>query len=196
MLRNKYLLSIKPIFAEQILSCEKEWELRRRSKIKPWSIVFLYASRPISSIVGEALIGDTSFLESLEVERLIRKGSLKGCNELDIPYVKGKSRVELLRIVSALRYTRRIGLKDLYEMGIRVPVSYAKAAKLLIDMLNPIRVESARKYLYCLVFVAGNHVYRRNILDAIRKVGVKYRVLRAENLSNVYSRVVCSFQFR
>ena len=49
-----YLMSIKPLFAEQILSGQKRYELRRRAgEISAGSLVVLYASNPVKAIVGE-----------------------------------------------------------------------------------------------------------------------------------------------
>ncbi|MCH8837464.1 MAG: ASCH domain-containing protein [Candidatus Marinimicrobia bacterium] len=54
MLERTILMSIKPKYAERIISGEKRVELRRRrpSKIGEGSIVLLYVSDPVQSITG------------------------------------------------------------------------------------------------------------------------------------------------
>lgn len=47
------LLSIKPKFVEKIFSGEKRWEFRRKIFHKDCKQVKIYASAPISKIVGE-----------------------------------------------------------------------------------------------------------------------------------------------
>lgn len=54
------LLSIKPEFAEKILSGQKEYEFRRTSfrDASKVEVVYLYASSPVQKIVGAFTIGD------------------------------------------------------------------------------------------------------------------------------------------
>lgn len=53
------LLSIKPRFAEKILSGEKQYEFRKTTfrRSEPGDTVFLYASSPVQCIVGTFEIG-------------------------------------------------------------------------------------------------------------------------------------------
>ena len=53
------LLSIRPRFAEAILSGAKQFELRRRFPVLPRGVVvYLYASSPVSAVVGSFVIAD------------------------------------------------------------------------------------------------------------------------------------------
>lgn len=46
------LLSIKPKYAEMILSGEKIWEFRKKIPKQPMDRVFIYATKPIGLVIG------------------------------------------------------------------------------------------------------------------------------------------------
>ena len=58
MKNNKYLfISVKPIYAQKILSREKSIELRKlKPKVSPGDYIIIYASEPQKAVVGFGLI--------------------------------------------------------------------------------------------------------------------------------------------
>lgn len=52
------LISIQPEYAEKILSGEKTFEFRRRTAQRPVGLMVIYASAPISAVVGYAQVDD------------------------------------------------------------------------------------------------------------------------------------------
>ena len=58
MRNNKYLfISVKPIYAQKILSREKSIELRKlKPKVSPGDYIIIYASGPQKAVVGFGLI--------------------------------------------------------------------------------------------------------------------------------------------
>ena len=65
----KALVSIHPRFARLILSGEKKCEYRRRLPAKPISGIVIYATSPVSRIIGEAGVEAMPFLEKGELWR-------------------------------------------------------------------------------------------------------------------------------
>lgn len=65
----KALVSIHPRFARLILSGEKKCEYRRRLPTKPISGIVIYATSPVSRIIGEAGVESMRFLEKGELWR-------------------------------------------------------------------------------------------------------------------------------
>jgi len=125
---RKYIMSIKPIFGEQILEGVKGYELRRRGRVAPGSIVVLYESSPVKAVVGEFRVGRTFYASFEELARRIRRGELRGCGEEDIPYIKGSGRVLVMEVLDPLRYPRAVSLAELRRAipGFRPPVSSAR----------------------------------------------------------------------
>ncbi|RLE96840.1 MAG: DNA-binding protein [Thermoprotei archaeon] len=128
MRRPCYLLSIKPVFGEQILSGVKGYELRRRGRFEPGSIMVLYESSPVRAVVGEFKAGRVFRVELDELLGMLRRGELRGCGEADVPYVLGARRVVVIEVVEPLRYPRPVTLAELRRLvpGFRPPVSYAR----------------------------------------------------------------------
>ncbi len=119
----KILLSIKPEFAEKIFTEEKKYEFRRTIfKNKEVSSVIVYASAPISKIIGE-----------FEIEEVL-------CKELGLlwhqtkdysgiteayyyKYFQGKEEGYALKVKKAIRYKENLCLKDC--LGLKPPQSFA-----------------------------------------------------------------------
>ena len=50
------LMSIKPRYAEQIMTVRKRWEYRKTNMVKLWGVpVYLYATKPAQRIVGRVV---------------------------------------------------------------------------------------------------------------------------------------------
>lgn len=121
------LMSIKPIFAKQIYNKLKGYELRKKLfSIHERDRIILYETFPVKSITGEFIAGEVKELFSSDVVNLIRKGVLKGCNELDIPYIIGKRKILVIEIKSPRIYKHLLSLDNIRRIvkGFHPPRSY------------------------------------------------------------------------
>lgn len=119
----KVILSIKPIYAEKILNGEKIYELRKtifkRNDIKS---VIIYASSPISKVIGEFEI-DTILHE--EINELWRKTKDKNGVERTFfnEYFTERKKGYAIKIKKIIRYKKHY---DIYEKyGVRAPQSFS-----------------------------------------------------------------------
>jgi len=122
------LMSIKPIFAKQIYDGLKGYELRRKLfPILEGDRIILYETSPVKSITGEFIAGKVKELDSNEVVDLIRRGVLRGCSELDVPYVTGKRKVLVIEVKSPKVFKRPLSLDSIREIikSFHPPRSYA-----------------------------------------------------------------------
>ena len=116
------LLSIKPKFAEEILSGAKRFELRAGSGIPPGARVILYASSPVKAIVGEFTAGRV-FVGSYEyVVRAVDSVPGSGVGEEDYGYIRGRRRRAMaIEVVNPVKYCKPIPLRELRRAGLRGP---------------------------------------------------------------------------
>ncbi len=119
----KVLLSIKPKYAELILSGEKKYEFRRSIFRNPTvKKVVIYASSPISKIIGEFEIDEIlSFdVSELWLHTMEHAGIDK---EYYDKYFSGKDVGHAIKVKSVKRYSRH---KELNEVDVnRAPQSFA-----------------------------------------------------------------------
>lgn len=119
----KVILSIKPIYAEKILNGEKTIELRKsifkKNNIKK---VIIYASSPISKVIGEFEI--ESILHD-EINELWKK--TKKENGVDIEFFKqyfeNKEKGYAIKIKNTKRYKVSYNIYEKY--GIKAPQSFS-----------------------------------------------------------------------
>ena len=116
------LLSIKPKFAEEILSGVKRFELRTGSGIEPGSRVVMYVSSPVKALVGEFTAGRV-FVGSFEdVVRFVSSFPNPGVGEDDYSYVRGrKRRAMAIEVLNPIRYCKHVTLDELRRAGLRNP---------------------------------------------------------------------------
>lgn len=92
------LLSLRPRFAEAILSGAKTVELRRRPvKASPGTVVVLYASAPTMAVVGTAVLVDVVALSPHTAWRRYRHTLSLSWSEFT-EYLAGAERAHLLRL--------------------------------------------------------------------------------------------------
>lgn len=119
----KVLLSIKPKYAELILSGEKKYEFRRTIFRNPAvKKVVIYASSPISKVIGEFDIDDilTCNLAELWLHTMDHAGIDK---EYYDSYFSGKDRGYAIKVKRVKKYSRH---KELNEFNVkRAPQSFA-----------------------------------------------------------------------
>lgn len=119
----KIILSIKPQFAEKIFNGSKRFEFRRTIFKNPEvNKVVVYASAPISKIIGEFEIEDV--LKS-EISSLWKKTKqFSGISkEYYLDYFKGKENGYALKIDKPKKYRKEKCIIETY--GIKPPQSFA-----------------------------------------------------------------------
>lgn len=119
----KVLLSIKPEFAERILSGEKKFEFRKSIfKKNNVDTVVIYATMPVGKVVGEFKIGDILSFSPAELWDKTKKhaGISHGFFK---EYFEKKDRAFAIAVKSPIRYEQPIDLKDMIPNGI-APQSY------------------------------------------------------------------------
>ena len=119
----RVLLSIKPNYAELILSGEKKYEFRRSIFRNPGiKKIIIYASSPVSKIIGEFEIDDIlSFdIKELWSHTMDHAGIDK---EYYDTYFSGKDIGHAIKVKNAKRYSKH---KELKEFNVkRAPQSFA-----------------------------------------------------------------------
>jgi predicted transcriptional regulator len=119
----KIILSIKPEFANMIFEGDKKFEFRRSIfKNKNVSKVIVYASAPISKVIGEFEIGKILFkdLNTLWEETQEYSGITE---DYFFDYFVGKENGFALQVRKAKRYKKELCIKE--SFGKVPPQSFA-----------------------------------------------------------------------
>lgn len=119
----KIILSIKPEFANKIFEGDKKFEFRRSIfKNKNVSKVIVYASSPISKVIGEFEIGEILFKDLNTLWKETREYS--GITEdYFYDYFVGKENGFALQVRRAKRYKKELCIKE--SFGKVAPQSFA-----------------------------------------------------------------------
>jgi len=145
MLTEYVLMSIKPHFAEEILSGKKKFELRARvAPLNSGDLVIVYASSPVKSIIGVFRAGRIFIGNYEEIVDLLRNYPRAGITEEDLKYIANRKReIIAVEVLAPRRLPRPITLSEIRKLipGFRPPVSYMK-----LKPTNPI-VELVMKLL-------------------------------------------------
>lgn len=107
------LLSIDPEWATAILASEKRWEYRRRPPAQdPPFPMLLYATSPVSAVVGDTTVGE---VKDEEVDRLVNQTIEETPHSpLEVlEYFDGRETGSALRITDRRRFPRKVGLDEL-----------------------------------------------------------------------------------
>jgi predicted transcriptional regulator len=118
----KIILSIKPVFVERIFNGTKKFEFRRSIfKNSRVNKVVIYASAPISKVVGEFEIKSIhkKALNELWAETNEFSGISK---DYFFDYFKGKSEGYALEVKKVKRYKKQLCIKE--EFGLFPPQSF------------------------------------------------------------------------
>jgi predicted transcriptional regulator len=125
------LLSIKPEFANAILDGTKTFELRR-SIFRSATVrkIVIYASSPVSCVVGEFIVGGILALEPQQLWEVTANGA--GISrEFFEEYFDGCDIGYALKVSRPLRYHEPSTLKDLFGFS-RPPQSFRYLPELTI----------------------------------------------------------------
>lgn len=119
----KVILSIKPEFAEKIFNGSKKFEFRRRLyKNKEVKAVIVYASAPISKIIGEFEVGSVLHDDLSSLWK--RTNEYSGITEeYYFDYFKGKENGYAIAVKKAEKYDRPICIRE--SFGLAPPQSFA-----------------------------------------------------------------------
>ncbi len=114
----KVLLSIKPEYAEKILSGEKKYEFRRAIfKDQSVKTVVIYASSPIQKVIGEF---DIECIISLDLNKLWENTKYHSGVDKEFydSYFHGKEIGHAIKVKKTKRYRKR---QDLIDFDIKYP---------------------------------------------------------------------------
>lgn len=119
---KEILLSIKPVYASLILEGLKWWEFRKKAPcVAPSTRVYIYATFPVSKIVGYFTLGDVI---GGDVANIYQRTYMHACLSLITlqKYALGYSRIYAWQVVCPRRFDTP---KTLEEFGLkRPPQSY------------------------------------------------------------------------
>ena len=138
------LMSIKPVFTEEILSGFKKFEVRSKAGIiLRGDTIIIYASAPVKSVVGVFTAGRVTTLTYDELVRIHEQ--LQGVTERDLEFMKGRKRsLLIIEVLNPLRLNEPIHLGELRRRipGFRPPVNYVRlrsGSPLLVLVLSKLR---------------------------------------------------------
>lgn len=179
-----YLMSFKPVFALQILRGIKAFEIRRRFPAKEGSLLVVYASRPISAVLGDFAAGRIRRVRAEVARKNILEGAYEGCDSRDLEYVGEGGYVYVAEVTRPNRYPFPISLDEIRKIIPRFtpPRSYIRLAGRYSPLLERI-LELRRKaltYRRALIFGTGDCPYCK---EAEVVLG---RLLGRENVSLVH----------
>jgi predicted transcriptional regulator len=119
----KVILSIKPKYASKILEGKKTYELRKtifkNTEIKT---VLIYASSPISKIIGEFQIEKIVHLELDDLWNVVKEKAEVDKDFFD-EYFDSKEKGYAIGIKNVKKYKNNIDISE--EYGIKAPQSFA-----------------------------------------------------------------------
>ena len=116
------ILSIKPEFVEKIFSGEKQYEYRKILFKQKVDTVYIYASRPISKIVGEFKIEEILCDTPENIWKQTKRQSGVSKKFFD-KYYKGKDKAVALKIKECKEYEDGIN-PEILVPNFKVPQSF------------------------------------------------------------------------
>ena len=108
---SKILLSIKPEFADKIMSGKKKFEYRTHVPSRPINSIVIYSTFPVGKIIGEVEVIDTisgapsSLWEATKVESGITRAKYR-------KYFKGKKRAYAFKLGQVKKFEYETCLED------------------------------------------------------------------------------------
>jgi predicted transcriptional regulator len=121
------ILSIKPEFANKIFAGKKKFEFRRSIfKNKDIKKIIVYASSPVSKLIGEFEVGSIFHLDLEPLWDLTKEFS-GITEEYYYEYFLGKENGFALEVTSAKLYAQKLCIKETY--GVLPPQSFLYVKK-------------------------------------------------------------------
>ncbi|EFB71507.1 ASCH domain-containing protein [Providencia rustigianii] len=119
----KVILSIKPEYAEQILSGEKKFEFRRKIfKNKDVDTVIIYATMPVGKVIGEFKVGDILVNTPPKLWSLT-KNHAGISHKFFTDYFHRRDTAFAISVKSPIRYSSPLDLDDI-SPGAKAPQSF------------------------------------------------------------------------
>jgi predicted transcriptional regulator len=116
------IISIKPVYAEMILSGRKRYEFRRRGFTRKIGRVFMYSTKPVSKIVGYFTFDEILNGSPSEVWGICSENA--GISESDFyKYYKNAETAFAIKVNSVFRLPKPISPFNVLE-GFKVPRSF------------------------------------------------------------------------
>ena len=109
----KILLSIKPQFVEKIKKGEKKFEFRRILPKQGIESIIVYASKPISKVVGEIII-DSYLIGSVDYIWQKTKDKSGLTYSEFVNYFHGKKDANAISIKKYIAYEKPVALKEIF----------------------------------------------------------------------------------
>lgn len=111
------LISIHPEYAEKILTGEKTYELRRRLPLEKPDRMVIYATAPVSAVVGAAEVEDMIDLPLTELWKRVRKSAFVTLDEFH-EYFRPQDRGKAFVLRNPVRFPSPVPVA---EYGIKRP---------------------------------------------------------------------------
>jgi len=130
------LMSIRPRFADAILSGAKSHELRRRFVAGAVGTrVFVYASSPVCRMVGYFSIQAVNTMPTWLVARRRRRATTLTADEIH-GYLQGLRHGTLIEVAEPTTFDMPIALPVLREWGVEPPQSYRYLSADIVDKIE------------------------------------------------------------
>jgi predicted transcriptional regulator len=136
--RRDFLVSVRPRFAETILSGRKTVELRRRfsEHAEADSLVFIYCTSPIQSLLGIARIVEVKRMPVASIWRKYSKAACVSRAEFDL-YFAGLDFGYAILLHRVKRFRKAIAADDLRrQFGFVAPQSFRYVPKEYYSLLD------------------------------------------------------------
>lgn len=130
------LMSIRPRFADAILSGAKSHELRRRfAGEAAGARVFVYSSSPVCQLVGAFSIGAVDTMPTWLLARRRRRATTLTSTEIH-DYLHGVQRGTLIEVERPVRFVTPIRLSRLRDWGVEPPQSYRYLSEEVVRLIE------------------------------------------------------------
>lgn len=134
---TKIVISIKPVFSDEIYKGNKGVELRRSlgTKFVKGAELLIYSTSPQKAITGSANIRK---IEQIPVTSIIEDYLQNACIDSDScrNYFKGKELGYLIWLTNVTRFREPLYLSELKGIGFTAPQSFSYATQDLITLVN------------------------------------------------------------
>lgn len=148
-----YLMSIKPKFVYRLFTGIKKYELRRYLGIKPTvgSIIVVYASYPIQSILGEFVVSEILEGKPEYVFNVLSKKRGCGIGEEDYSYVKTAKYCLAIGVGKRIIYYKPVKLRVIQDIipSFQPPFSMRELSE--DEPLYRLILRKVREYTYSLL---------------------------------------------
>jgi predicted transcriptional regulator len=136
-MKKTIILSIKPVFSDEIYSGKKLVELRRSIGLlfKEDTPIFIYSTTPSKAITGYAEILK---VEKSSVEHILKYHLDNACIDLEScsSYFYGRTFGYLIWLKNVRRFSNPLNLSELKKIGFTAPQSFTYATDDLIQMVE------------------------------------------------------------